>query len=144
MTSPAITSQGFEDSDIARLSLIEVSAAFEELVFIKRWTGTTGGDDAAGTAATDVFTLIKSHANITALEAREINFPNSIFAIGDLRAEFRVPVFGEETNTGDAQTAGRRSDRVLYRGREYKFVGHVLKTFQNHIWAYEVVLRQVG
>jgi hypothetical protein len=132
------------DKEFFTNALKETSGIFDEAVTLKRWTGTTGGDDAAGIAAQDVFVKIPTKACIKNLAAREINYPNTIYAQGDLTAEFTVPVYGEETGQGDGQPAGRRSDRVLYRNREYKFVGHVERKFLARRTFWRGVLRQVA
>ena len=101
---PTMTSHRFEDDNIARESLEEVSGSFEEPVTIKRYVSTTAGDDSGGVASTQVFASIPYKANITDLTAREINYPNSIYAIGDLSAEFRIEVFGEESAQTSSST----------------------------------------
>src|SRR5271157_1335559 len=117
------------DKEFFTNSLKETGGIFDEMVILKRWTGMTGGDDAAGIAAQNIFANIPTRACIKSLSAKEINYPNSIYAQGDLNAEFTIPVYGEETGQGDGQVAGRRSDRFLYRNREYKIVGHVERKF---------------
>jgi len=139
-----IDQTGFEDSDIAKDSFVEVARAFEEAVVVRRYNGIVGGDGAQGIASTETFLNIQTTANITDLQARDINYPNSIYAIGDIQAEFRIEIFGGESTTGAERSyGGRRSDRVIYRGREYKIIGHVFKVFQNYIWYFKAVLRQV-
>jgi hypothetical protein len=132
------------DKELFTNALKETEGSFDERVTIKRWTGTTNGDDAAGIAATDNFVNIPTHACIKNISPREINYPNSIYAMGDLNAEFTVAVFGAESGQGDNQPAGRRSDRVVYRNREYKIVGHVERKFLFKRTFWKAVLRQVA
>ena len=132
------------DKEFFTNSLKETEGMFDEVVVLKRWTGVMGGDDAAGIASKDVFVNIRTTACIKNLSAKEINYPNSIYAQGDLNAEFTVPVYGEETGQGDNQMIGRRSDRVLYRNREYKIVGHVERKFLARRTFWKAVLRQVA
>ena len=124
--------------------MAEVTALFEEAVTVLRYTGVTAGDDSGGVADTPAFTSIGATANITALEAKEIMFSNSTYALGDVRAEFQIPIYGPETYTGDEQAAGRRADEVMYRGRKYKIVGHVMTVNFSGIQYWQAVLRQVG
>ncbi len=141
---PNIRQQGQIDGGMFPDAMVEVSGAFEEPITIKRWTGTTGGNPAHGQAPTDVYTTIPSRANITELAPQEIYFPGSIYVAGDIRAEIRLQVFGAEAGTGDFQTAGRKSDKVVYRNREYKFVGHIDRKKMTDRWYWVGVLRQTG
>lgn len=141
---PGIKQQGQIDGGMWPQAEREVSGAFEEPITLKRWVSAAGGDPADGTAQTDSFLLIKVKANITELTAQEIFFPGSIYTAGDVRAEFRVQVFGGEAGAGDNLTPGRRPDRAIYRNREYKFVGHVDRKKMTDRWYWVGVLRQAG
>jgi hypothetical protein len=138
------SNQNGPEGDLFSKSIAEVEVLFEEAVTIKRLTGSTGGDDSGGVAVTPTYTQIATTANITALEAKEIMFSNATYALGDVRAEFQIPVYGPETYTGDLQTAGRGPDQVIYRGRIYKIVGHVMQVNFEGIQYWQAVLRQVG
>ncbi len=141
---PVIRSFGRNDQHIARDSSIEVAGEFEEPVVIKRWTGISGGDDALMQAGTDTFKNIRATASIAELSAQEVASSGNLYALGDLRAEFRTVVYGEENGDGgDGQSAGRKADRVIYRGREYKLVGTPDKKFFGASWFWQVVLRKV-
>lgn len=122
----------------------EVSGAFEEPIYLQRWSSASGGDPADGVAKTDTFVQFRTMANVTELSAQETFLPNSIYVLGDIRAEFRIQVFGAEAGQGDNQTPGRRPDRVLYRNRQYYFVGHVDRKKMTDRWYWAGVLRQVG
>ncbi len=114
------------DGRMFRDSERELSTLFEEQVTVKVWTGTTSGNPAAGVIATDTYRIVPTRANISDLSASEVFRAASDYAVGDLQIELRVPVYGSISVTGqDGQTAPRKSDRVLYRGREYYFVGHI-------------------
>lgn len=136
--------QGQHDGSAWATHEREVVPVFEEPVVIKRWTGKTGGNGADGVAATDTFTLIKTTANISDLAATDIATAGGLYILGDLQAEFRIPVYGGEAATGDALAAGHRPDRATYRGRDYYFVGHVHRLNENGRVYWQGILRQTG
>lgn len=103
----------------------ELDYAFGEPIIVKRWTGRSGGDEAAGTAASDAYTNIKAQAVISELTAKDINYPGSIFAQGDLKIECTVEIKGGESYGGDQATSPRGADHIIYRGREYRIIGTV-------------------
>ena len=129
------------DSDQFVRSIEECRDIFEEQVIIKRYVSDSGGSDASGVAATPVYLSIKTKANITDVTARDIGNSNGLLATGDLRAEFRIPIFGGETFDGDFQTPGRRPDVVEYRNRDYVIVGHVFRNYIGSTTHYAAVLR---
>jgi len=139
---PVIRSLGRNDSTIAGESSVEVAGEFEESVIVKRWLGVTGGNDALMQAPTDTWKSFSTSASISDLSAQEVATSGNLYALGDLRAEFRVVIYGEESGSGDKQTAGRKADHVVYRGREYKVVGTPNRKFFASAWFYEVVLRK--
>ena len=139
---PVIRSLGRNDSAIAGESSVEVAGEFEETVILKRWLGLTGGDDALMQAGADAWKSIKTSASLSALSAQEIATSGNLYAVGDLKGEFRSVVYGGESGSGDKQTAGRKADHVLYRGREYKVIGTPDRKFFGAAWFYEVVLRK--
>ncbi len=122
----------------------EVVGTFEEAVTVKRFVSVSGGNDAGGVAATVTYANIQSMANITEVTVQEIAFSNGFYSTGDLHAEFRLQVLGEESYAGDGQSAGRRADQVIYRGRIYKIKGHVMPVNQDGIQFYKATLSQVG
>lgn len=140
----AIKQQGQIDGGMFPTAEREVAGAFEEPMLVRRWTGASGGDPAQGIAQADAYTDIRCTANVTDLVAQEIYFTGSIYVAGDVRAEFRIPVYGAEAESGDNLTAGRNADRVIYRNREYKFVGHVDRKKMTDRWYWVGVLRQTG
>jgi len=141
---PGMKQQGQIDGGFFLQAAKEVAGAFEEPMLVKRWTSASGGNPAHGVAATDTFLLIRCTANVTDMTPQEIYFTGSIYVAGDVRAEFRIQVFGAEAESGDFQTAGRKPDRVIYRNREYKFVGHVDRKKMTDRWYWVGVLRQTG
>lgn len=141
---PGIKQQGQIDGGMWPQAEREVSGAFEEPIYIKRWTSAAGGDPADGVAETDTFLMIRTMGNVTELSAQETFLPGSIYVAGDLRAEIRIQVFGGEAGDGDNLTPGRRPDRAVYRNREYKFVGHVDRKKMTDRWYWVGVLRQAG
>lgn len=141
---PGIKQQGQIDGGMWPQAEKEVSGAFEEPVYLKRWQSVAAGDGADGVAPTNTFLLIRVMANTTDLAATEIYFPGSVYQAGDIRAEFRVQVFGGEAGAGDDLTPGRRPDRAVYRNREYYFVGHIDRKKMTDRWYWVGVLRQAG
>ena len=139
---PVIRNFGHLDAVIGPESSIENQGEFEESVVLKRWKSTTGGSDALMQAATDVFVSIKTWASIESLSAMDIATSGNLYALGDLKGEFRLKVYGEESGSGDGQTAGRKADQVVYRGRTYKVVGTPDRKFLGGAWFWEVVLRK--
>ena len=123
---PQIRQIGQKDGRMWADSMRELSTVFEESIMVWQWTGATGGTPGAGIALTDTWLKVPSRANISDLSASEIFFNTSDFQTGDLQIELRIPVFGAIAQTGqDGQTKGRKSDQVVYRGRNYYFVGHI-------------------
>ena len=121
----------------------ECAVLFEEPCTVYRWASTSGADDALMTKGTDVYNALPSTVNITEMGIEEISHSNSLYSFGDLKAEFRIPIFGEESQSGDGLTVGRKADQVSYRGRRYKIVGHVFNTFIGRTVFYKTVLRQI-
>lgn len=102
----------------------EVAPMLQEMVTIKRFTSLTPGDPARGMGATVNFTSCSTTALAEPLTAAEINFPNSIYVAGDVRMHLLIEIFGETGMAGgDGQVANRRSDQIIWRGREYKIIG---------------------
>lgn len=122
----------------------ELDYAFGEPVTIKRWTGKTGGSPAQGVAAGNQWISIKAQAVINEVTARDINYPNSIFAQGDLKLECTVEIRGGESYAGDQTTSARDADRVLYRGREYKVIGTVNRVHLHSRTHFETTMRRIG
>ncbi len=123
----------------------EVAPMFEEPIQIKRWESETGGDAALGQKPTQTYQLIPTSASIEDVPAAEVVSPNSIYAMGDIRIQTKVEVFGEESETGDFQASGRRADRIVYRNREYRIVGHVQRqAFGSRVVYFSATIRQVG
>ena len=141
---PGIKQQGQIDGGFFLNAEKEVSGAFEEPIFLKRWISAAGGNPIDGVAESDSFLLIRVMANVEDLSAQETFLPGSIYVAGDVRAAFRIQVFGGEAGSGDFQTAGRRPDRAIYRNREYKFVGHVDRKKMTDRWYWVGVMRQAG
>ena len=123
---PQIRQTGQKDGRLWADSMRELSSVFEEQVMVWRWVSASGGTPGAGIAPTDVWTKIPARANISDLSASEIFFNTSDFQAGDLQIELRTQVFGSIAQQGqDGQSKGRKSDQVVYRGRNYYFVGHI-------------------
>ena len=141
----AIDQRGPGDGSFMADANQEVASMLEEPVTLHRWQGNSGGDAAAGVAATDTWKDIKVKAVVSELEAREINYPNSIYQAGDLKAEFRMRIYGGESNAGDHQSQGRKADEVTYRNRRYRVIGHPneirIHSARSH---WECRLRQIG
>lgn len=132
------------DGDFFENAIGEVDQAFGEPITIKRWTGRSGGSEARGTAATDAFTLIKTSAVISQLDARDINYPGSIFAQGDLKLECVVEIKGGESYAGDQAASARGADRILYRGREYRVIGTVHREHLHSRTHFAATMRRIG
>ncbi len=123
----------------------EVSPMFEEQIQIKRWVSETGGDPALGQKPTQTYQLIAASANMEDVPAAEVATVNSIYSMGDIRIQTKVEIFGGESENGDFQASGRRADRIVYRNREYKIVGHVQRQpFGSRVVYFSAVIRQVG
>lgn len=123
---PNIRQIGQQDGRMMRDAMREVSSNFEEQLQVLQWTGQTGGNPQHGIAPTDTFVTLNTRGNVSALSAQEVFFSNSVYQVGDLHVELRIQVFGAISANGeDGQAAGRKSDRVVYRGRTYIFVGHI-------------------
>lgn len=149
-----IPSTAPEDGSFFQDAMEEVGAEFEEPVVIKRWFAGPadfldplylGSDPIAATYA-NIYTT----ANITQVTQQELALGNTFYEIGDLHAEFRIPVFGAETNQGDGnplvnvtQPGARPADQVVYRGRFYRVVGHVERPFETRTQYYRATLRQL-
>lgn len=142
-SGPVMRSDKF-DKEFFTNALKETEGMFHEFVIVKRYLGMTGGDDAAGIAATEQYASINTRACIKNITPREINYPNTIYAMGDLVLEFDFAVFGAESTSGDSQTPGRRSDKVIYRNREYTILGHVERKFLARRTYWKAVCRQVA
>lgn len=146
---PTVDMTGPEDQDMFKNHMEEVRRNFEEPVTVRRWTSNTGGDPSQGVPPTENFNDIKTTANISSLSAQDVHNSNSIYNIGDLNAEFRIRIYGAESEGGDAEfnnvspVEGRRADRVIYRKREYRIVGHVDRiALTGQTQYYKAVLRQ--
>ncbi len=141
---PSIRQQGQMDGAIFSGAMKEVAGAFEEPVTVLRWTGVTAGNPGQGVPDTDIFQNIRTTAVIKTLTAKDTFGTAGIYVPGDLQAEFRIPVYGAEAQSGDFLAPGTRPDRVLYRNRAYYFVGHVdrKKLTERVFWV--GILRQDG
>ncbi len=138
-----IPQAGQLDGEIMADVMAEAAGLVEELTTVKRFTGVTGGDPAAGKGATPTYDTYNTTALIVGLSAQEINYPGSIYAAGDLRGQFQIEIFGGEGAAGgDAQAAGRRSDIIVFRGREYRIIGHVDRVHFGGIYYWSAVMRQ--
>ena len=122
----------------------ELDYAFGEPVTIKRWTGRSGGNEARGVADSDAYTSIKAQAVINELQARDINYPNSIFAQGDLKIECTVELKGGETYGGDQAASARGADHVIYRGREYRVIGTVNRVHLHSRTHFGATMRRIS
>lgn len=122
----------------------EVAKAFEEPITIKRWTGKSGGNAARGVAATSSYTMIKTTAVISQLDARDINYPGSIFAQGDLKLECVVEIKGGESYAGDQATSARDADVIIYRGRDYRIIGTVNREHLHSRTHFAATMRRIG
>lgn len=138
---------GGVDGEIFDDTMAELSGLLEEQVLIQRYSGMSGGDAAAGLAPTKVYTTLQTQALIEALTAQELAFANGFYISGDLKAQFRMQVYGSEGGAngaqgGDLQPAGRYSDLVTFRNRVYKIVGHPERIHYGGQYYWSVVLRQ--
>jgi hypothetical protein len=141
---PVLEQSGNDALDFSE-AMAEVSQSFEVPVIIRRWSSETGRDESSGTGGIANFTNISTRANISDMTAKQVIFPGSIYAIGDLHAEFRVPVYGMETHGGDSRTgAVDQSDHIIYRNREYVIIGHVMTPEFNGVRYWKAALREVG
>ena len=131
------------DSEFMRDGIRDTQSIFGEPVTIKRWQSKSGGNPAQGTAATSVFLSIRARAVISEMQKRDINSPSSLYAIGDLNAEFDIEVRGGESADGDFRASGSNADQVIYRNREYRIVGHVNRINLSGRSHWAAVLRQV-
>ncbi len=132
------------DGQLFQEGMAEVMGMLEEAVVINRFDSITPGDPAAGEGDTINYVQIRTTALIESLAAQEINFPNSIYATGDLKAQFRIQVYGAEgaPAPGDNQAQNRRSDLVIFRGRIYRIIGHTERQHYGGVYYWSVVLRQ--
>lgn len=122
----------------------EVAGLLQELVTIKRFTSLTAGDPAKGEGAAVNFTSCSTTALAEPLSAAEINFPNSIYQAGDVRMHVLIEVFGATGAAGgDGQAANRRSDQIIWRGREYKIIGIPDRVHFGGQYYWQTVLRLV-
>jgi hypothetical protein len=142
-----IPSTAYPDGEFFDEGMAEVQGAFEEAVQLKRFTGTTGGDEVDGVAPTKDYTLVSTTALIESLSAQEAAASGGFLIIGDLKAQFRLQVYGSESGpidevNGDDQDAGRYSDVVVFRGRDYKIVGHPERIHYGGQYYWSVTLRQ--
>lgn len=138
---------GGVDGEIFDDVMAELAPLVEEQVTIQRYTGQTGGDPAAGVAPTNTYITIYTQAVIESLNPEELAFANGFYITGDLKAQFRLQVFGSEggangATSGDLQTAGRLSDLVSFRERTYKVIGHPERVHYGGQYYWSVVLRQ--
>lgn len=138
---------GGVDGEIFDDTMAELGPLLEEQVTLKRWSSVSGADPAAGTAGTNVYATALVQALIEALTAQELAFSNGFYITGDLRAQFRIQIYGAEggangAQSGDLQTAGRVSDLIIFRGREYKIVGHPERIHYGGQYYWSAVLRQ--
>ncbi len=131
------------DGQLFQEAMAEQTAMLEEAVIIKRFKELGSGNPAKGMGQPIVYTDIQTSAVIESLAAQEINFPNSIYATGDLKAQFRIEVYGAEGAAGgDAQASNRRSDLVVFRGRTYRIIGHVAREYYSGVYYWVAVMRQ--
>lgn len=131
------------DGQLFQEAMAEQTAMLEEAVIIKRFLEVAGGNPARGQGQVITYTDIQTSAVIESLGAQEINYPNSIYATGDLKAQFRIEVYGAEGAAGgDAQAANRRSDLVVFRGRTYRIIGHVEREHYAGVYYWVAVMRQ--
>lgn len=138
---------GGVDGEIWDDVMAELAPLVEEQVTIQRFTGISGGDPAAGTAGTKTYTTFLTQAAVESLSAQEYAFSNGFYIAGDLKAQFRIQIYGAEggatgASSGDLQTAGRLSDLISYRERVYKIVGHPERVHFGGQYYWTAVLRQ--
>ncbi len=122
----------------------ELDYAFGEPITVRRWTGKGAGNEARGIAAGDTYTNIKAQAVITEMTARDINYPGSIFAQGDMKLDCTVEIKGAESYSGDQASAPRGADLILYRGREYRIIGTVNRHHLHGRTHFEATMRRQG
>ncbi len=144
---PNLPMTGFPDGFMFSDMEAEMAGALEEQIFVKRFTGVTGGDQNQGINPTKTYITFKATMLQESLSAAEIASGNGIYQMGDIKAQITVQIFGGESGnagstSGDGQTPGRYSDAILYRGREYKIVGHVQPVHLSGQIYYSTVLRQ--
>lgn len=132
------------DGDFFENAIEELDYAFGEPITIRRWTGKGAGNEARGIAAGDTYTNIKAQGVVNELTAREINYPGSIFAQGDLKLESTVEIKGGESFSGDQASSARGADLVLYRGRTYRVTGTVNRIHLHGRTHFEGMLRRIG
>jgi hypothetical protein len=142
-----VPSTGFPDGEFFDEAMAETFQAFEEQVVIKRFSATVGGNPVDGVAPTKQYLSIQATALIEALTAQEIASATGFYQAGDIKAQFRQQVYGAEGGAngaqgGDLQSAGRYSDLIVFRGREYKIVGHAERIHYGGQYYWSVVLRQ--
>ena len=139
---PVFDQKAVVDGGFAKEAFRELSGIFEERVIVKCWTSKSGGNPKRGIKETDAFDSIRARANITEMSAREVGI-GDIYRMGDLKAEFRIPIFGGTSLTNDKKTKGDRPDLVVYRGREYHVVGQPFRCHLANKTHWQCILRQV-
>lgn len=142
-----IPQAGFPDGFMFDDVMAETSGLLNESVAVKRYTGVTGGDPAGGTAPTKTYATFQMTFLIESLSAQEIAASNGFYIAGDLRAQSAFQLYGSEGGAngaaaGDLQTAGRYSDLITYRGREYKIIGHPERIHYGGQYYWTAVMRQ--
>lgn len=143
-----IPNVGYPDGVFFDEGIAEVGAVFEEQVLIKRFVAALDdGRSFDGVAPVKEYTNIQATALIESMSISEMALATGFYQLGDVKAQFRQQVYGAESGDdcqveGDLQTAGRYSDLIVYRGREYKIVGHVNRIQFGGVYYWDTVLRQ--
>lgn len=143
-----IPAAGQFDGDIFDEFMAEVSGLLEEQVTVERYSSTTGGNELDGEAPTKLYDTFLTMALIEALTAQELAESTGFYQMGDVKAQFRLQVYGSEgginsqASSGDQQAAGRYSDVITFRGRKYKILGHPNRIHYGGQYYWDTVLRQ--
>lgn len=138
---------GMPDGEFMDTALAETRDVFEEHCTIRRFTGESAGDGAAGVAPDKTYAEIQDTMLMEELSSQEIGGPGGQYVAGDIRGTFRIEVFGAEGGAsngavnGDNQAAGRYSDEIVFRGRVYRIVGHPDRIHYGGQYYWKTVLR---
>ena len=142
---PSIRQVSKQDGRMFRDALRELSGTFEEQVLLKQWQSQGGGNPQHGVTNTDVFKSVHTRANISSLAAQEVFYSGSVFQVGDIKVELRVPIFGGTPRAGeDGQAAGRKPDQLVWRGITFYVIGRPERLQESGRVYWSATMRPVG
>lgn len=125
------------DSGVIREYLKVGKGVMEEPITLKLYQSTTAGDPTKGIAKTFVYVQEKSSAIVSAIQQNDIVMSGGIYQLGDIQVQLRRELRAIDDIT---QCPG---DRLLWRGHEYRQVGHIATNYLAGYILFDYVFRRI-